>query len=286
MLPRLGWWAPLPTAVAAQGSERYRVGFLAGCVAQVLYAETNRATVRVLARNRCAVNTPSQQTCCGALYLHAGARRDALACARRNIDAFADDLDAIVVNAAGCGAMLKQYGELLGDDPAYAARARAFSAKVRDVTEFLAVLPLAAPRNDLSVRVTYHDACHLAHAQGVRDAPRALLRQIPGLELVELPDADTCCGSAGSYTLTEPEMARRLGERKAANIRATGASCVAVANPGCAMQIGAALQRAGLTVAVRHPVELLDEAYGRGPGLEKSEAFRILDSGVGASAGH
>jgi len=262
MLPRLGGWEPLPVLVPARSRERQRVGLLAGCVAQVLFPQTNRATVRVLAHNGCGVATPARQVCCGALFLHAGARDAARASARQNIDAFPDDLDAILVNAAGCGAMLKQYGELLADDPAYARRAHAFSARVRDVTEFLAALPLVAPRHAVRARVTYHDACHLAHAQGVRDAPRLLLRQIPGLELVELLDADTCCGSAGSYNLTEPEMARRLGARKAANIGTTGASCVAVANPGCAMQIQAALRRAGLATAVRHPVELLDQAYG------------------------
>lgn len=263
MLPRLGWWAPVPELEPARTVERHRVGFLAGCVAQVLFAETNRATLRVLARNGCTVETPARQGCCGALYLHAGAKHEALDCARRNLDAFPANLDAIVVNAAGCGAMLKQYGELLADDPVYAARAHAFSATVRDVTEFLAGIELVPPTHPVHARVTYHDACHLAHGQGVRDAPRRLLRQIPGLELVELADADTCCGSAGSYNLTEPEMARRFGERKAANIQATGSTCVAAANPGCAMQIQAALRRAGSAAIVRHPVELLDDAYGR-----------------------
>jgi len=262
MLPRLGSWEPLPERTAAVGPERRRVGFVAGCVAQVLFARTNHATARVLARNGCAVLTPARQGCCGALYLHAGARDEARACARHNIDVFGADLDAIVVNAAGCGAVLKQYGELLADDPAYAARARAFSAHVRDVTEYLAALPLAPPRGRLEARVTYHDACHLVHGQGVREAPRTVLRCIPGVELVELADSDLCCGSAGSYNLTEPEMARRLGARKAATVRATGATCVAAANPGCVMQIQAALDRAGVAVTVRHPVELLDEAYG------------------------
>jgi glycolate oxidase iron-sulfur subunit len=261
MLPRLRSWEPLPECVAAAG-DRQRVGFMAGCVAQVLFAETNRATARVLARNGCTLITPRRQVCCGALYLHGGARAAALACARRNLDAFPDDLSAIVVNAAGCGAMLKQYGELLAGDPVYAPRARAFSAKVRDVTEFLAGLPITPPRGAVRMRVTYHDACHLAHGQGVREAPRRLLQQIPGVELVELADADTCCGSAGSYNLTEPEMAARLGERKAAHIAATGAACVAAANPGCVMQIQASLRRAGVAVTVLHPIELLDRAYG------------------------
>ena len=262
MLPRLGWWAPVPELEPAHATERHRVGFLAGCVAQVLFAETNRATLRVLARNGCTIETPAAQGCCGALYLHAGAKRDALACARRNIDAFPATVEAILVNAAGCGAMLKQYAELLADDPVYAARAHAFSAKVRDITEFLARIELVPPTRALHARVTYHDACHLAHGQGVRDAPRQLLRQIPGLELVELPDADLCCGSAGSYNLTEPEMARRLGDRKAASIRTTGSTCIVAANPGCAMQIQAALRRGGMEAIVRHPVELLDESYG------------------------
>jgi len=261
MLPRLGRWEPLPPHVPARGVERQRVGMVTGCVAQVLFAETNRATVRVLTRNGCSVTAPTRQTCCGALYLHAGARQQALDCARRNIDSFPSDLSTILGNAAGCGAMLKEYGALLVDDPAYAGRACAFSAKVRDITEFLAALPLTPPRGALHKRVTYHDACHLAHGQGVRDAPRRLLQQIPGLELIELAESDTCCGSAGSYNITEPEMARRLGGRKAANIRATGAACVAAANPGCAMQIQASLQRAGVVATVLHPVELLDRAY-------------------------
>ncbi|MFQ5668227.1 MAG: (Fe-S)-binding protein, partial [Candidatus Binatia bacterium] len=208
-------------------------------------------------------HTPRRQACCGALYLHAGACRQALECARHNIDTFPPDLDVIIVNAAGCGAMLKQYGELLADDPAYAEQARAFSARVRDVTEFLEGLPSLSPPGAVCTRVAYHDACHLAHGQGVREAPRRLLQRIPGLELVELAESDMCCGSAGSYNVTEPDMARRLGARKVANIQATGAPCVAAANPGCAMQIQASMRRAGLTATVVHPVELLDQAYGR-----------------------
>jgi glycolate oxidase iron-sulfur subunit len=262
MLPQLRSWAPLPETSAARTEERHRVGLVAGCVAQVLFAETNRATVRVLTRNGCTVTTPARQVCCGALYLHAGDRAQALQCARNNIDAFPlDRLEAVIVNAAGCGATLKEYGVLLADDPVYAERARAFSAKVRDVNEFLAARPLLAPRAALRMRVTYHDACHLAHGQGVREAPRIVLQQIPGIELIELAEGDTCCGSAGSYNLTEPAMARRLGARKAANVRATGAAIVAAANPGCALQIQAALHRAGVTATVLHPVELLDRAY-------------------------
>jgi len=263
MLPPLGAWEPLAETVQACGPAQRRVGLLAGCVAQVLFAEVNRATVRVLARNGCAVTVPARQGCCGALHLHNGARPAALACARRNIDAFPAELSAIITNAAGCGAMLKEYGALLADDPVYAERARAFSAKVRDVTEYLVALPMVPPPGELHQRVTYHDACHLAHGQGIREAPRQLLRQIPGLVLVELPDSDTCCGSAGSYNLTEAAMARRLGERKVANIQSTGATVVAAANPGCSLQIQAGLRRAGAGTLVLHPVELLDRAYSQ-----------------------
>ncbi len=266
MLPPLERWRPLPKHSlpypgGPPGPEARRVALLSGCVQQVLFAATNRATVRVLARNGCAVQVPTGQTCCGALYLHAGDRARAQACARRNLDAFPTDVNAIIVNAAGCGALLKEYGQLLDDDPVYAARARAFSAKVRDVTEFLAALPLTPPQGRIDARVTYHDACHLAHGQGVREAPRQLLRQIPGVELVELREADMCCGSAGSYNLTEPEMARRLGERKAANVGATKADYLAVANPGCVLQIAYRLRAAGSSATVVHPIELLDRAY-------------------------
>ncbi|MBI3785509.1 MAG: glycolate oxidase subunit GlcF [Deltaproteobacteria bacterium] len=263
LLPPLRSWSQPARIVAAHGRETQRVGLLSGCVAQVLFAETNRATARVLARNGCTVVTPRQQGCCGALYLHAGNREAARACARRNIDAFGADLQTIVVTAAGCGAAMKEYAALLADDPAYAERAQGFAQRVRDVTELLDALPLQPPPDIGPMRVTYHDACHLAHGQGVREAPRRLLRRIPGVELVELPESDLCCGSAGSYNLTEPEMARRLGERKAENIAATAAHCVAAANPGCALQIRAALLRAGMSADVRHPVELLDLAYRR-----------------------
>jgi glycolate oxidase iron-sulfur subunit len=262
MLPPLRRSRPLPSLNLATAKERQRVGLLGGCVAGVLLAETNAATVRVLNRNGCSVVVPRRQACCGALYLHAGARPEALKCARRNIEVFGDDIGAILVNAAGCGAMMKEYGELLADDPVYAERARAFSARVKDLTEFLVDLPFEAPTTRLNARVTYHDACHLAHGQGIREQPRALLRQIPGVSLVELPDSEMCCGSAGSYNITEPEMARRLGERKVEAIRATGAMIVAAANPGCAMQIRSSLRRMHVIAEVVHPVELLDRAYG------------------------
>lgn len=261
LLPRLEAAADVPPVVPARGEARARVALLAGCVAPVLFPGTQRATVEVLSRNGCTVDTPPGQGCCGALALHAGDVEAARAAARRNLEVFVEGYDAILTNAAGCGAMLKEYGALLADDPVHAETARRFSARVRDVLEFLAERPLAAPMRPLPRhRVTYHDACHLAHGQGVRQAPRQLLQQIPGVEFVELSDADTCCGSAGSYNLTEPAMAARLGERKAAAVLATGAEVVAAANPGCVMQIQAHLARQGRTVRVCHPIDLLAEA--------------------------
>ena len=193
--------------------------------------------------------------------MHNGSRATALDFARRLIDAFADDLDAIIVNAAGCGAMLREYGELLRDDAVYAERAHRFSANVRDVSEWLAASSIEPPSPVAPIRVTYHDACHLAHGQQVREQPRALLRAIPGVELVDLPESDFCCGSAGSYNLTEPAMAARLQMRKVDRIESTHAQCVVAGNPGCILQIQAGLRRRGLDIAVLHPIEVLDRAY-------------------------
>lgn len=261
LLPVLSPPGSLPETIESIGAERGRAGFLRGCVMNEVFAATNEATVRVLARNGFRVVVPGRQGCCGALHLHGGRSEEAKTLARRNLDAFPDDLDAVIVNAAGCGSALKEYGALLADDPRYAERAAALSARVRDVTEFLADLSSTAPMQPLAGRVTYHDACHLAHGQQVRAQPRELLQRIPGLQLVELPEADVCCGSAGSYNLLEPAMSGRLLERKVSNIQKTGATCVVAANPGCAMQIQAGLRRHGLAIRVVHPVELLDEAY-------------------------
>lgn len=261
LIPSLSVPRVLPETTESCGAEQGRVGFLTGCVMSEMFPGTNDATVRVLARNGFRVVIPPQQQCCGALHLHGGLREEAKALARRNLDAFPDDLAAIIVNAAGCGSTLKEYGELLADDRRYAERAAAFSARVRDVTEFVASLPSTVPMRPVAGRVTYHDACHLAHGQQVRAQPRALLNGIPQLELVELSEADVCCGSAGSYNLVEPAMSKRLLERKITNIANSGATCVVAANPGCAMQIQAGLRGRGLSVRVAHPVELLDEAY-------------------------
>jgi Fe-S oxidoreductase len=263
LLPELEEARGLATVHLPRGERRARVGLLLGCVARELFPRTTEATVRVLTRNGVQVDVPGAQGCCGALHLHGGELEAARDLARRNIDAFSDEHDAIVVTAAGCGSAMREYGELLADDERYAERARRFAERVRDVIELLVALPVDAPQGRGRQRVTYHDACHLAHGQRVREQPRDLLRRIPGLDLVELPESDVCCGSAGSYNLTEPAMAERLLRRKIEHIAATGASCVAAANPGCVLQIQAGLARRGLAVRVAHPVELLDEAYDR-----------------------
>jgi glycolate oxidase iron-sulfur subunit len=271
LLPTLETDVPVvPRRLAAQGAVRAQAALFEGCVARVMFAGVNAATVQVLAANGCEVESPSTQGCCGALRLHAGDREGAKALARANIDAFAATPGAIVSNAAGCGALLREYDELLHDDPVYAAPARAFAARVRDVSGMLEEIGFVAPLGELPLRVTYHDACHLAHGMGVRQAPRALLRRIPGIELVELEEADVCCGSAGSYNLTQPEMAVRLGRRKAERIRATGATVVAAGNPGCTLQIRAALAEAGVATEVVHPVELIARAL-RAAGAEKGK---------------
>ncbi len=252
----------LPETVPAGAARRYRVGFISGCVMAEFFAGTNAATTRVLARNGVEVVVPRNQVCCGALHLHSGERAMARALARRNIDAFEPlDLDAVLVNAAGCGSTLKEYGELLADDPAYAERAARFAARVRDVNEFLAAIPLTPPRGAIHTRVTYQDACHLAHAQGVREQPRVLLQAIPGLELVELPDSDTCCGSAGIYNITTPDLSMQLLERRMDRLATTGARILAVSNPGCQIQLAYGVRRRGYRVEVTHPMDLLDRAY-------------------------
>jgi glycolate oxidase iron-sulfur subunit len=246
----------LPAFTAATGSRRGRAGFVQGCVQRVFFSRVNEATVAVLAAEGWDVHAPARPGCCGALELHTGFGDEARARARATIEAF-EDCDVVVVNAAGCGSAMKDYGHLLRDDPGWADRAAAFSAKVRDVTELLAEHEPVAPRHPLELTVAYHDACHLAHAQGVRAQPRALLRQIPGLELREPAEWELCCGSAGVYNLVKPGPAAELGERKARNLLATGAQLVAAGNPGCALQITAHAAELGHDLPVLHPIELL-----------------------------
>ncbi len=255
------WTAPRVTA--AEGTARYRVGFIEGCIMPQFFSDTNAATVRVLAANGCVVYSPPRQGCCGALQMHTGDRPTARSLARRNIDAFEPlGLDAIIINAAGCGSTLKEYGHLLSDDPAYAARAAAFAARVKDVSEFLASIDLVPPTVPVPMRVTYQDACHLVHGQGIRNQPRALLRQIPGLELIEMKDSDVCCGSAGIYNLTHYDISVELLDQKMANLLATGAEAVVAPNPGCSMQLAFGARRARVELQQLHVVDLLARSYG------------------------
>ncbi|MCC6627211.1 MAG: 4Fe-4S dicluster domain-containing protein [Chloroflexi bacterium] len=253
----------------AAGPVTRRVALVSGCIMSTAYAEIDRATARVLAANGCEVIVPAGQECCGALHVHAGDLEGGRMLARRNIDAFeraGADLDAIVINAAGCGAALKEYGHLLHDDPTYAARAAAFSARVKDISEFLASLPLDPRMGALDLTVTYQEPCHLVHAQRIAGPPRAVLSAIPGVRLVEMAESSLCCGSAGVYNVTQPALSRRLMERKSGHALASGADVVVSANPGCLLQLQAGLRAAGAAdrVRVRHVVELLDEAYRRG----------------------
>ncbi|MDP9280492.1 MAG: heterodisulfide reductase-related iron-sulfur binding cluster [Chloroflexota bacterium] len=251
---------PRYRAPAPPPAPRARIALLLGCVMRVAYGDVHTAAARILTRQGIAVIDAAAQTCCGALHAHAGEREDARALARRNIAAFEDaDVDAIVVDAAGCGAQLKGYGALLASDAAWAPRAIAFAAKVRDVNEYLA--EVAGERlGRLDLRATYQDACHLAHAQGIRRQPRDVLSRVHGLELLEMADADVCCGSAGSYNLTQPEYSDRLLARKVDAILATGAAAVISANPGCMLQIESGLRARGSQLPVLHVVEVLDRA--------------------------
>jgi glycolate oxidase iron-sulfur subunit len=262
-LPAAADRAPLPEVTPAHGARRARVGLLTGCIQQVAFGPQNRATARVLARNGAEVVAPRAQACCGALHAHAGEHATALDLARRTIEAFERaDVEAVIVNTSGCGAHMKAYGLLLAGDPAWRDRAARFASRVRDVSEFLAEQPLRGPLAPVERTVTYHDPCHVVHGQKIRTQPRALLAQVPGLRVVELKEADWCCGSAGTYNLTQPEMATRLQERKIAHVQATGADAVVTANPGCIIQIAQGLAAKGSPVQVLHIVEILDQAYG------------------------
>jgi glycolate oxidase iron-sulfur subunit len=252
--------AGIPARTAAVGEPRARVGLVTGCVQRVFFGHVNQATARVLAAEGCEVIAPRRQGCCGALALHAGRDDEARRFARGLIRAFEDqNVDSIVINAAGCGSTMKGYGELLEKDPAWAGRARAFASKVRDVSETLAGLqPARAVRHPMTLRVAYHDACHLAHAQGVRREPRQLLESIPGVTLVPFAESEICCGSAGIFNLVEPEMAAQLGRRKVAAIAASAPDVVVTSNPGCIVQMSASARAAGQPLRVVHFIELLD----------------------------
>jgi len=247
-----------------EATPQRRVAFFSGCVMPLLHGRVHEATIRVLARNGCWVVAPPEQTCCGALFSHSGDRATAVKLAKRNLDAFvADEFDVVIVNSAGCGAALKEYPHLFHDDPNYSEKAQRFSALVRDISEFLVELDPLSSAEAITATVTYQDSCHLGHAQGVREQPRQLLRSIPGVQFVEMDNADRCCGSAGIYNLTQPEMSGQLLEGKIRAVKETDADIIATSNPGCILQLETGLRRERLRGRVMHVVELLDEAYSR-----------------------
>ncbi|MEV6234071.1 glycolate oxidase subunit GlcF [Saccharopolyspora shandongensis] len=260
--PKLG------NRIPARGKRRATVGMITGCVQSAFFPDVNAATVRILSAEGCDVIIPPAQGCCGALSEHSGREPEAVKFARQLLDTFEESgVDYVVINSAGCGSTLKEYPRLLQDDPEYAERAERFSARVRDISELLAELGPVAERHPLPVQIAYHDACHLAHGQGIRSQPRELLRAIPGLELKEINRGELCCGSAGVYNLLQPEAARELGDRKAENVLAAGAKLLVTANPGCSMQIRTALERRGERLAMAHTVQVLDASI-RGQGVE------------------
>jgi glycolate oxidase iron-sulfur subunit len=259
LAPRLARPERLASRLPATGPRRAVVGMITGCVQSVFFPDVNAATARVLAAEGCDVVVPRGQGCCGALSVHNGREAQAQRFARALIDTFtAAQVDFVVVNAAGCGSTLKDYGELLRDDPVYAERAAVLATKVRDLSEILVELGPIATRHSLPITVAYHDACHLAHAQGVRAQPRKLLAAIPGLQLREIADPEICCGSAGVWNVLNPEPARQLGERKARDVLATGADLLVTANPGCLMQVAASVRAAGGSIGLAHTAQVLD----------------------------
>jgi len=245
----------------AEGTQRGRVALLTGCIASVSFDDLNQATIRVLNKNGVTVTIPAKQGCCGALHAHAGRLEEARAQARQNIDAMlGETVDAIVTNAAGCGGTLKEYGDLLKDDPAYAEKAKQFVARMRDINEYLAEIGVVPPAKPLNLRVTYQDPCHLAHAQKIRSAPRQLLKAI-GAQIVEMPNSDLCCGSAGVYNVVQNELSMKILAAKMDDVCSVDADVIATANVGCMLQLRAGAEQRGLNRRVMHVVELVDEAY-------------------------
>ncbi|HWP92168.1 MAG TPA: glycolate oxidase subunit GlcF [Thermodesulfobacteriota bacterium] len=258
-------FSKLPNTIPAKGKRRFRVAMLAGCVQSVLFPRTNEATVRVLSENGCEVVIPEKQGCCGALSIHTGRLSEGRDLARANIDVFSGyNVDAIIVNSAGCGSSMKEYGEILREDQPYAEKATKLSEKTKDIMEFLADVGLQGHLKELKLRVTYQDACHIAHAQRIKAHPRKVIKQIPGIDFIELPESDLCCGSAGIYNLIQPKMSESLLDRKISNLKKTNVDYLVAGNPGCLLQIQMGIRRSGLKVKVAHPVELLDWAYSGG----------------------
>jgi glycolate oxidase iron-sulfur subunit len=260
LLPEVRSRQRVTGTVSPKSAPRRRVGMLSGCVQQVFFSHVNAATARVLAAEGCEVVIPEEQGCCGALMVHSGLESEADTLAKRMITTFEKaNVDTIVINSAGCGSSMKEYGYLLRDDPEWAGRAAAFSAKCKDIAEILCELEPQSARHPLKLRVAYHDACHLQHAQGVREQPRRLLGGIPELQVAEIPEGSLCCGSAGVYNLLQPDTANQLGDRKVDNLLTTGAEAVLSANPGCLLQLMNGLRRRGMKeMPAFHMVELLD----------------------------
>ncbi|MGH7889249.1 MAG: (Fe-S)-binding protein, partial [Thermodesulfobacteriota bacterium] len=265
MLPEIklsSLFSSLPAISPAKGKKRYRVAMLTGCVQSVLFTQTNEATVRVLVENGCEVVIPKNQGCCGALSVHSGRLSEGRDFARTNVDVFTKyDVDAVIVNSAGCGSSMKEYGQLLKDDPYYTEMAEKVGKNAKDVMEFLSEIGLQGQLKELKLRVTYQDACHIVHAQRIKDPPRSIIKQIPGIEFVELPESDLCCGSAGIYNMVQPEMSQGLLERKLSKLMETRVDYLVAGNPGCLLQIQKGINKKGLKVKTAHPVELLDWSY-------------------------
>ena len=253
----------VPELTPARGERKYRVAVLTGCAQDLVFSDVNRDTVEVLAQNGCEVYTPARQSCCGSLHAHNGEWETSKLLARENIDQFPpEEFDAIITNAAGCGSHLKHYATLLGDDPAYAPQAGIWDQKVKDIHEWLTTIGIKSPSATQPAQtVTYHEACHLCHGQKITAQPRQLLKSIPNLNLVELPESTWCCGSAGIYNLIQPEMANQLLDRKIGHIKSTQAPVVATGNPGCLLQIINGAKKQRLPLRVVHPITLLAEAY-------------------------
>lgn len=261
-LPMLPKFFSAKPATATPGAAARRVGMLSGCIMPLALGPVNVATVRVLEKNGCEVIVPPQHACCGALGLHSGEREGAKGLARKTIDAFLEaKVEAVVVNSAGCGSTMKEYGQLLREDPEYREKAVRFSALVKDVNEYLAALPLKAPTKALDAIVTYQDSCHLAHAQRIKEAPRTILQAIPGVRFVELPGTEICCGAAGVYNIVQPELSDRLLTHKMEHVSRVQPDIIATANPGCILQLQAGVRRSNMRARVVHVVELLNAAY-------------------------
>jgi len=272
-------FAPIPRTVVPRSKPRLKVGVLLGCVQRVFFGDVNAATVRVLAALGCEVIVPPEQGCCGALMAHAGREPEALDAARRLIEAFERaGVDVIAINSAGCGSNMKEYGHLLRDDEKFAERAKVFAAKCRDISELIAELGIDAPINPLRFKIAYHDSCHLQHAQGICTQPRQLLKAIPGLALIDLPEAATCCGSAGVFNLLEPETARQLADRKAQYVIHSGAQALVSANPGCLLHIASGLKRAGHALPLFHIVQIIDAAIGSSDADSAAAIGRVISS--------